>query len=369
MFLFAEPKSYSSVQKPLQEDELQKSTYTAAVKARFENKGTEEQKESAKDEEKMDDLAARRAARRERRKQSASSMSESKASETNEDSADGTSGSRSSLAAKRAERRARCGSKTDDKLATDEGEKTSSDSKIEEVQSAINERRAARRAARAANSVDEKKKEVIATDDKKEEDTLAAKRQERRERAERRRSSSKEESGKEALIKRGSTSEEDQSSETRKTPTEEKSNYTATVKSRFEKKGSDENINSTSHVRRSRQTEDQNDNQRNNKPSDEESIENHTQVYVLSLLPGVKIRAGQWTMSGLKLCSPVMFTSHANPHSLTNRQIHVLTLNLGFFSFFTRMQIKNFTRISQFFPNILTSQKQDLTEQKCGTLI
>ena len=94
-----------------------------------------------------------------------------------------------------------------------------------------------------------------------------------------------------------------------------------------------------------------------------------THRYVLSLLPGIKIRAGQWTMSGLKLCSPVMFTSHANPHSLTNRQIHVLTLNRGFFSFFTRMQIKNFTRISKFFPNILTSQKQDLTEQKCGTLI
>lgn len=87
-----------------------------------------------------------------------------------------------------------------------------------------------------------------------------------------------------------------------------------------------------------------------------------THRYVLSLLPGIKIRAGQWTMSGLKLCSPVMFTSHANPHSLTNCQIHVLTLNLGFFSFFTRMQIKNFTRISKFFPNILTSQLRDKTE-------
>ena len=68
-----------------------------------------------------------------------------------------------------------------------------------------------------------------------------------------------------------------------------------------------------------------------------------------------------------------LLTGHVHqsckPSFFDKPQIHVLTLNLGFFSFFTRMQIKNFTRISKFFPNILTSQKQDLTEQKCGTLI
>ena len=205
-----------------------------------------EEEKSKSEEDRMKDMATRRAERRERIRQSAHGTSEDDA----EAPSDASSVRRTSLAARRAERRLKSAGKSEE---TGNVEKSTSVDKVEEVQSTIDEKRAARRAAtRAAEKATEKKEEAKPDKEEEKEDALARKRQERRERAERRRSSSKSEAiPVEALTKRGSTSEEDQTSNT----SEQKSTYTASVKSRFEKKGGEEQTLSTSRVRDSKPSE------------------------------------------------------------------------------------------------------------------
>lgn len=197
-----------------------------------------EEEKSKSEEGKAKDLAARRAERRERRRQNAHVTSED-----DSEVASDASSARTSLAARRAERRLKSAGNSEE---TGSVEKSASVDRVEEVQSTIEEKRAARRAAaRAAEKATEKEEEAKPDKEEEKEDTLARKRQERRERAERRRSSSKSEAiPVEALTKRGSTSEEEQTSNA----TEQKSSYTATVKARFDKKGGEEKISSTSRL-------------------------------------------------------------------------------------------------------------------------